>query len=122
MAKTTHTPGPWKVTWLPWIVSAEIETVNQTDGKYRHLTNQLPMLAGPNVEVELIRDRETGFDHRYSAEACANARLMAAAPDLLRICQAIARLNEGQDRANMCEIAGQARQTIFEATGEINLK
>ena len=39
--------------------------------------------------------------------------------ELLAACEAIAKLNEGQGRRNMCEIAGQAQQAIAKATGEI---
>ena len=81
-----HTPGPWQVAWYPRRNTAEIETVSQEPGSYRHMTNDLPMCAGIGVEdVEIIK--KDGREYRYSAEACANARLIAAAPDLLEACE-----------------------------------
>lgn len=78
-----HTPGPWQVTWKP-AHRPEIETVDQMPGKYRHMTNDCPVLAGPNDdEIEIIKDEYSGHEHKLSAEACANMRLMAAAPELL---------------------------------------
>lgn len=88
--ESKHTPGPWQIAWYPQSRSAEIETVEQEfgldRGGYRHITNQLPMCAGPNnEEIELIVDEDDPEkrEYRYSAEACANARLMAAAPGML---------------------------------------
>jgi len=66
---------------MPHDRTAEIETV--ADGAdYRHITNAMPMCAGPGAAIEMIHD-EDGREYRYSAQACADARLIAAAPDLL---------------------------------------
>ena len=45
----------------------------------------------------------------------ANARLMTAAPKLLKACQAIVDLENGQGRRNLPMVAGQARAAIAEA-------
>ena len=47
----------------------------------------------------------------------ANARLIAAAPAMLEALRAVAALANGQGRANLMEIAGQARQIIAQAEG-----
>ncbi len=95
-----HTPGPWKVQWYPRSQTAEIETVAQELGTYRHMTNALPMCAGVNSEVELIpweiEGEETRYV-RYSAEACANARLMAAAPEMLEALDSVFRMLLGPE-------------------------
>ena len=43
--------------------------------------------------------------------------LLAAAPDLLEACHAIAALSDGQGRRNMIEVAGTARRAIAKANG-----
>lgn len=47
------------------------------------MTNDCPVLAGPDDETEIVKDKQTDRDCKLSAEACANMRLMAAAPELL---------------------------------------
>lgn len=44
-------------------------------------------------------------------------RIRAAAPDLLAACELIAALADGQGRANLLEVAAQAREAIAKATG-----
>ena len=76
-----HTAGPLEVVWHPRHTTAEIETVTKEFGidrdKYRHITNAMPMSAGPACEVEIIRD-DDGIERHYSAEACATARRLVA--------------------------------------------
>lgn len=50
-------------------------------------------------------------------EAEANARLIAAAPDLLEACKAINALATGQGRLNMLDVAAMARAAITKARG-----
>lgn len=94
-----HTKGPWKLTWMPYGGTAEIETVSTGDD-YRHMTNQLPMAPSEASEFEIV---EYGTERwrRYSAEACANARLMAASPvmydALKKFTQLTDRLKAGMD-------------------------
>ena len=47
----------------------------------------------------------------------ANARLIAAAPAMLEALRAVAALANGQGRANLMEVAGQAQQIIAQAEG-----
>jgi hypothetical protein len=50
----------------------EIETVTQVSGQYRHLTNRLPYVDGGPTD-----------EHGNGLQALADARLIAAAPELL---------------------------------------
>jgi hypothetical protein len=93
---TKHTPGPWRVNWNP-PHRAEIETVDQTPGKYRHMTNDCPMLAGPDDEIEIVKDERTGRECKLSAESCANMRLMAAAPEMLEALNSVFRMLLGPE-------------------------
>jgi len=82
--KHTHTQGPWRIIWNYRSNTAEIETVRQDDG-YRHLTNDLPMCCSRDnlSDLVMLTDPEDNRQYRYSGEAVANARLIAAAPELL---------------------------------------
>jgi len=59
-----------------------------------------------------------GVVNDQSMTDTANARLIAAAPDLLEACQSIAALANGQGRLNLVMVAGQAKRAISEATKE----
>ena len=48
----------------------------------------------------------------FTVQDAANAQLIAAAPDLLEACKAIAALADGQGRKNMLEVAAMARIVI----------
>lgn len=75
------TPGPWRVRF--YYNTAEIETIEQEDGKYRHITNDLPMLAAiDEPQTTVIDDR--GDERKFGAESVANARLIAKAPLLVQ--------------------------------------
>ena len=54
-------------------------------------------------------------DHLSETEA--NAHLIAACPDLLEACKAIAALAKGQGQVNMIQVAGQAAAAIAKAEG-----
>ena len=91
MNETKHTPGPW--------------TATPTAGHETH---------GQSV----VYAEADGKDVAVIYDGKANARLIAAAPELLAACKAIAALMDGQGRANMPEVAGQARAAIAKATVE----
>lgn len=86
-----HTTGPWTVH-------------DCKDGKYSIVHN------GPLAYVGNVGG-ENG-----DAIAQANARLIAASPELLDACIAIAALADGQGRMNLMEVAGQARAAIHKAS------
>ena len=75
----THTPGPWKFTHDHKDNIFEIETVDQSDGAYQHLTNRLPMSAWK---------KELRVPCGCSGQMVTNARLMAAAPEMYNLLQA----------------------------------
>ena len=90
---TKHAPEPWEVTQRPFsnartIKSAEGVTIAQLNGQ------------------------------TYPLQMDANARLIAAAPDLLEVCEAVGQLSDGQGRMNLCQVAGMARAAIAKARGE----
>ena len=95
--KTTpkHTPGPWNPIQYPadcgagWWIQAP-------------------------ADINGCRDLATLSRH-FSTEA--NARLIAAAPAMLEALRAVAALANGQGRANLMEVAGQAQQIIAQAEG-----
>ncbi len=84
---STHTLGPWRMAG---------------QGKNK----QLPIVADGKI-IAAIRDWGTLGD----------ARLIAAAPELLAACKAVAALSDGQGRANLLEVAGTARAAIAKAEG-----
>lgn len=98
MSETAHTPGPWQVL-SPY-------------------TNRMVFpIGGPedqdgNCSILGEVQSQGGSDETCSA----NARLIAAAPELLEACEAIADLANGQGRLNLIMVAGQARAAIAKAT------
>ena len=99
--KTQHTPGPWIMhSGMVWKDGPDVYPKGKgLDG--------IPI-------ARMDRERENGT---MPCERDANARLIAAAPELLAACEAIAKLSDGQGYVNMCQVAGQARQAIAKATG-----
>jgi len=91
-----HTPGPWK-----------LAKINDENG---HLTHFVTNDDDSIITYALPR---TFADE----ELMANARLLAAAPELLEVCKGIAKLAEGQGHWNMLEIAGFAKTAIAKAEG-----
>ena len=99
-----HTPGPWKV-----------HSASSRVGK------NFALLAKKTygwVNVLHGNDRHGPDTRATTEEAEANARLIAAAPDLLSVCQRIANINVFSVDNDVEQIVMQAR-TVFEmATGE----
>ena len=90
---TKHTPGPWTV------ASQDTET------------NEIPIKCGKSI-LARVAPRP-----HWDATQEANARLIAAAPAMLEALRAVAALANGQGRANLMEVAGQAQQIIAQAEG-----
>jgi len=119
--KHTHTQGPWRIIWNYRSNTAEIETVRQDDG-YRHLTNDLPMCCSRDnlSDLVMLTDPEDNRQYRYSGEAVANARLIAAAPELLEVAkdalESLKRL-EDKDGAHRVTNIQQLLAVIAKAEG-----
>lgn len=102
MDKTKHTPGPWTLDTNPRNVHAQ----NYTQG---HLYD-IAIALGP-----LTADRD---------EAEANARLIAAAPELLEVCQSLVKLNAATsgfvEYVSLCRLlkTAVAKATISEPVQE----
>lgn len=99
---TQHTPGPWTLTApedrAGW-------TIESTDCKIAHLYLYGASTGGP----------------RTKGEPSANARLIAAAPELLaalRECRAIVCLQNGNLHDDINEIIERATAAIRKAEGE----
>lgn len=101
--KATHTPGPWKITDLPW---AKDE-------------NAIYIEAGGDLIGEVLT-----YGMRR-ADGTANALLFAAAPDLLEACKAMIEWDDRErdhavdfgERSKLCERAFDlARAAIAKAT------
>ena len=90
-----NTPGPWTIDNREHL--AEIKAGTSS-------------IATVNPAQLTMNDNGKWQDHTE-----ANARLIAAAPDLLAACEAIATLADGQGRLNMLQVAGQARSAIDKA-------
>ena len=105
-----HTPGPW--------------TVESKDGS--SVSTTVPMAEtrthGYRVGAQFICDLNDGEYHEYQdgAEQLANARLIAAAPELLEALQELVRLGTsgtGYVSASWIEAHEAARAALSKATG-----
>jgi hypothetical protein len=79
--KNTHTPGPWLRTKSGNRLSSAFQIVAGADGN-----------GDPNTLVATIHPIGIPFDPEPCEETKANARLIAAAPELLSACQAFLEL------------------------------
>jgi len=98
--KTKHTPGPW-----------EAFDAKEQDGT--------PTISVRGQGASIATMDTVSIDGQPFAlepHQVANAQLIAAVPELLEVCQAIAKLNEGQGRLSMAQIAGWAKEIIAKAT------
>lgn len=92
-----HTPGPWEV------YGGTRAGIDKEDGSF-------------SIVVAGYDDDECGIYGHTDAEAAANARLIAAAPDLLAACRAAL---EGQSIPPF-EKYEMIRAAIAKATGGVN--
>jgi hypothetical protein len=101
MNENRHTPGPWRAEGPDWI------------GDY----NVIPPGDGFAVAAVVV-------NRRPAPEVAANARLIAAAPDLLDLAEQIVELTDGTfhegDRLRNLERMGrEAREAIARIKGDI---
>jgi hypothetical protein len=109
---TTHTPGPWRLTGTT-VYALNVDGTNQFTAR---------------VEGGLI-EQSQGFARTSEAEVVANARLIAAAPDLLAVAMEIYRFSlviesavRNGDPANDDGVFGalmKVRTAIAKATEEL---
>jgi hypothetical protein len=95
-----HTTGPWK---------AE----QNSSGHVAFDINSDPP-SGPWKAVATVEANQLGAATIRPQEAQANARLIAAAPDLLAVCQQLMVTDYG---ANLSELRHQATLAVEKATG-----
>ena len=104
MAQAKHTPGPWALGQNP----AAIES-----GSFSNMLVVRP--EGEFPHGLWVAD----CGNHYDPEHLANARLIAAAPELLAVAQAIASWDHcWPGNVNLDAIARDARAAIAKATGE----
>ena len=81
-----HTPGPWKYTLTRWAGSESVQGfVIDADGKDVHLCGVATNMGDKVTVLDPEWAKRAGLEgkHFTSEEVEANARLIAAAPDLL---------------------------------------
>ena len=101
MTKAKHTPGPWMLT-----------EGNRFD-KEMVITTQYRL----DASIGCICEMDVYFTGLIGIEQEANARLIAAAPELLEALQNMLGLTEASDYMGAREIEQQARAAIAKATG-----
>ena len=85
------------------------EYIREVSG-YRYALRVRDLDAGENFTIRI-------YDNVGSAIDAFDAATKGTTADLLAACEAIAALAEGQGRANLLEVAGQARDAIAKAKG-----
>lgn len=105
-----HTPGPWAV--LPEEADKDYLRIRGTRISCRYKVANVHMLRLWESH-DVLRDRE-------NAESWANARLIAAAPELLEALKACAAVCAGEtmNKRGLISALEQARAAIAKATGE----
>lgn len=94
---TKHTPGPWECTAGGFAI--------------HRMTQQ--------GTVEIARTNDSIFDGPGEEETRANARLIAAAPDLLAACEFALAVAEDRVEGNWDQVMMVMRQVIANATTEL---
>ena len=112
MAERKHTPGPWLAAAKPSsIVGWPI--VQPATGR---------LICNINYVQRTVIDPEVAGDRAFNRESEANARLIAAAPDLLKALRALVAVHRALDTvgampADKAIAYGQAEAAIVAATG-----
>lgn len=96
---SNHTPGPWKV----------------VDGHYPCMKE----ISGPSFRINIVMSA-TDIDFNDAVKRDADARLIAAAPELLSILKTLCALDESEVfvKRPWEETFAEARAAIAKATGE----
>ena len=101
MTQAQHTPGPWML------------TEGDRFDKEMVITTQYRL----DESIGCICEMDVYFTGQIGIEQEANARLIAAAPELLEALQNMLGLTEASDYMALGEIEQQARAAIAKATG-----
>lgn len=129
MKHTKHTPGPWKAAGLAIYAPPSFNSVFY--GRKRDYSNPIATICGDPMEDSAELQAEM-HDHNGTnrivmeripgaLEAEANARLIAAAPDMLA---ALVRVLDFEQRLTACKVDGggalvsDIRAAIAKATGQ----
>ena len=125
--KAAHTAGPWKASGFTIYATPEKRSFGGPEREY--LRPVCSMEPGETAGPEYL-DRSSGAEYNErlpgDAESHANARLIAAAPELLEALQSIlfqAGCREARDLGNLNydrlhAVEAQARAAIARATGQ----
>ena len=99
---TKHTPGPW--------------FRDDRSG----LECDVRAASGRKVALcwGLASNNARNYDKKYKAECDANARLIAAAPEMLEALEKLLSIQEHGDVASWANEWGEARAVVAKATGE----
>ena len=113
--KTQHTPGPWKYPEPEYDTFAGLAHSQQNDPKRIRIELVAIYAPGGDEVARIVHDPDDGFDLINDREEHeANARLIAAAPELLEFVEMIA--NGGINEAGEATIESEARALIAKAT------
>ena len=107
--KTKHTPGPWKLELVRWAESAPISGFGiSAEGKTPWLCSAGASERANHCTVVADEHIEQGVTTGFSAsEAEANARLIAAAPELLAALSGMIGLLDANAYALACKLGTQ---------------
>jgi len=103
MSEVKHTPGPWKIRRIDGGYQINMATAIRNPGNYQ---------THHRVEMDFGLYREDGKQFR---EAEANARLIAASPDLLKVALMVL---DAVDSGDEMAVVDAAREAIAKATGQ----
>jgi hypothetical protein len=117
-----HTPGPWKTgdcdSFIIWAASFRSTAWRDSEPgpEAVHVADvQVPCFGRPDRAPEWLDDPEV--NERWEAECRANARLIAAAPELLEALERIATVDMGGGFLGAQACREVARAVIAKATG-----
>lgn len=113
MTDTKHTPGPWRVT-------QEWQTTKDGSFGVEAPTPEGPGFPTPSATgyYAMALPPPHGRDPKSRATQEANARLIAAAPDLLAALQALIAEHAQDDPRRETHAQANAKRAIAKATGE----
>ena len=113
--KVKHRPGPWKVDF--WRIGKRDQVVNVSGGL--DASEKFDSIAGNQFPPERFMIAELG---ERNPKTEANARLIAAAPDLLEACKKLveghATLHPNKLKFADCDFCNLGKQAIAKAEGQ----